>query len=302
MKIGFIIGCHGKIDDLMAHLDILRYCPFDHQIIIVHSMDYNDFYMKEIDKYHHVRIDGKGHHIGPLLCVVGGIRKAHELDLDYTCYRNADDWLFSYEFEKENFDLMEEKGYLCAGYSWMGVNNDKDVTLNQLYMNVNNFHQTADDAESYFLRSGKTGLICEYKMSRWIKRTLKDMDAQFYRLPDREQLPGIGWEEKDIPGAFAAYDMEIPDDHWDLLQENNRYFNKKWKLIGSHDNKSRLGYWRRIRSEIPYARKLEKEHHFARWLQATRENLPWNIEIKEPQVPPKPPYKPVKPISRKIFL
>jgi len=88
MKIGIILACHNKIDDLLAHLDIFKYCPFPHEIIIITTMDYNEKHTNEIKKYHHKRIKGYGHYIGPLLCAVEGVRVAHELGCDYAVYRN----------------------------------------------------------------------------------------------------------------------------------------------------------------------------------------------------------------------
>jgi hypothetical protein len=303
MKIVKVISCHNRVDDLLLNLETYKYWPFDLPIIIVHTMDYSDYHIGEIKKHtnHLVRIEGYGHYIGPLLCAVAGVRKANELGFDYLEFSNADDIVYNYNFEKNNFNLMEEKGYLCAGYSWMGVNSDKDITLNQLYMNVKAFSETVDDAESYFLRSGR-GFICEYKMSRWVKRTLKNLNTQFYRLPDREQIPGIGWEEKDLPGAFEAFGIKIPDNYWEALEENNRFFNRKWQLIGSHDNESRLSYWRKIRSEIPYSHKIEKDYHFSRWIEATREKKPWNLKTEDDPAPLRKVYKTANSIKRKIFL
>jgi hypothetical protein len=302
MKAGFIIACHNKIDDLMAHLEIFKYCPLEHEVIVVHTMDYADNYMQEIKKHHHQRIDGMGHYIGPLLCAVAGVRKAHELGLDYAVYRNADDWLFNYKFEEDNFKKMKSKGYLCAGYNWLNVGVFHDITLNQVYFDVKAFEKTADDAESYFKRS-QPGFLCEYKMSRWVRRTLPtNIERYFYRLPGREQEPGIGHERRDLWNAFKAKGMQIPLGFWERLENNNRFFNLDWQMIGSHDVGSRLSYWRKIRSLVSYGKSIEKETHFARFIEAARNNDPWNVKVKSlPPPPVAPPTKQPKLIRRKIF-
>ena len=39
MKIGFIISVYNKIDDLVAHLEMFKYYPFEHEVIVVCMMD-----------------------------------------------------------------------------------------------------------------------------------------------------------------------------------------------------------------------------------------------------------------------
>ena len=278
-KVGFIISVFNKIDDLAAHLEILKYCPFEHEVIVVYMMDLPVEYQKIVNKFHSVRIDGMGHYIGPLLSAVAGVRKANELGLKYAVYRNSDDWLFNYDWERKNFEVMEEKKYLIGGYNWMNVGVYHDITLNQVYFDVPAFYETADDAEEYFKRS-KKGFLCEFKMPRWVKKTCKDIEKEFYRLPGREQFPGIGWESCDIVNAWRSQGRSVPLGFWEQLDKNNRYFNEEWQLIGSHDNISRLNYWRRIRTSVPYYKELEKEYHFARFLSAARTNGKWNLDIK----------------------
>lgn len=299
MRIGFIISCHNKFDDLVAHLDIFKYYPFDHEVIVVCTMDPPEFYKEAIDKFHNVRIEGYGHYIGPLLSAVAGVREANKLGLDYAVYRNADDWLFNYKWEEQNFKLLAEKGYLCAGYNWLNVGTYHDITLNQLYFHIPSFYATADDAEAYFKRS-TPGYLCEYKMPRWVKKTCHKLEQQFYRLPGREQEPGIGWERKDIPSAFLSRGMKPPMGFWERLENNNRFFNAEWQMIGSHDVVSRLLYWRKIRGDVPYAKQIEKDHHFARFMEAARNRKSWNLPGK-PDPTPIASDKTPKLISRRIF-
>lgn len=302
MKIGFIIACHNKIDDLMVHLEMFKYYPFEHQIIIIHTMDYEDKYMEVINKHHHQRIEGYGHYIGPLLCAVAGVRKAHELNLDYVVFRNADDQLFNYNFELTNFNKLKNEGYLCGGYNWLNVETYHDITLNQVYFNIPAFHATADDAEAYFKRSSPE-FLCEYKMARWIKKTCSRLNKEFYRLPGREQEPGIGWERKDIYGAFRSKHLQIPIGFWEHLENNNRFFNLEWQLIGSHDIGSRLNYWRKIRSQVSYGKQIERNYHFARFIDAARDRKKsWNLPVAlDPLVSPLASKKEPKLISRRIF-
>lgn len=298
MKIGFILACHNRVDDLLLHLETFKYCPFNHEIIIIHTMDYDEIYMKEIKKYHHVRIEGYGHYIGPLLCATAGVRKAAELGLDYCVFRNADDILYNFSFEQDNFNKMSE-GYLCGGYNWLNVGTYYDITLNQVYFDVSAFGQTVDDAEAYFKRS-PPGYLCEYKLPRWVKRTCPNIEKQFYRLPNREQEPGIGWERKDIPNAFAAKKIKMPLGFWEKLENNNRFFNLKWQLIGSHDVGARLNYWRKIRKLVSYGKQIEKEHHFCKFLDCARSGKPWNLSSEADSPKPISDKQP-KIFSRKIF-
>lgn len=284
----------------MGHLEMFKYYPFKHEIIIIHTMDLPPEYHKEVYQYNAQQIDGYGHYIGPLLSAVAGVQKAHELGLDYAVYRNADDWLFNYDFEWENFEKMRSEGYLCGGYNWLNVGTYYDITLNQVYFNVPAFNTTAEDAKAYFIRSPQ-GYLCEYKLPRWVKRTCKDMDKQFYRLPGREQEPGIGWERKDIYKAFAAKKLKIPVGFWERLENNNRFFNFKWQMIGSHDVGARLNYWRKIRNHVTYGKQIEKDHHFARFMDCARTGKSWNLETKPDRPRPIQSDKKPKIFNRKIF-
>jgi len=195
---------------------------------------------------------------------------------------------------------MQERGCLCAGYNWLNVGAYHDITMNQLYFHVPSFYATADDAEDYFKRS-MPGYLCEYKMPRWVKKTCTSLEKQFYRLPGREQEPGIGWERKDIPNAFISKGMRPPVGYWEKLEKNNRFFNEEWQMIGCHDVASRLLYWRKIRSNVPYAKQIEREYHFSRFVDAARNRKPWNLPGKPDAEKPVIVNKPPRLVSRKIF-
>lgn len=298
-KFGFLLSVHNRIDDLMCHLEILNYCPFPKEIIIVWSGEYKESYMKVIRDYHNVKVQSYGHYIGPLLATVAGIKKANELGLDLIVYRNADDWLFNYNFEKSNIKKIEDGKYVCAGYNWLNYGVDFDLTMNQLYLDVGKFYDTCEEANEYFIRSPK-GFICEYKMPKWVKSTC-DMRTEFMRLSGREQFPGIGIELQDIQKLMRQGKLSLPKNYWELWDRNNRYFNEDWQLIGCHDNDCRIGYWERIRNQIPYSQSLEKEKWFSKFLDAAYGKLDWNIPDKsEPVIPAK--KEPAgKAYKRKIF-
>jgi hypothetical protein len=114
-------------------------------------------------------------------------------------------------------------------------------------------------------------------MPRWVNKTCKDVEREFYRLPGREQEPGIGWERRDLMNAFLAKGLRPPIGFWEELEDNNRFFNKEWQLIGSHDIGNRLWYWRKIRGDVPFGKQLEKDFHFHRFLDAAHTNKPWNL-------------------------
>lgn len=268
-----ILACHNKIDDLMLHLEVLKYYTFPFKTIIIHTMDYDINYMKEIKEYPNRRIEGYGHFISPLLCLAEGLRLAKELDCEYVVYRNADDILYNSSWEKENFKTM--KNYLCGGYSWLNVGVNYDITLNQVYLHVPSFYKTITDAENYFKNSSQR-FLPEHKLPRWIKKTC-NFEKDFYRLPGREQEPGIGWERKEIPSIFRSKQMRVPFGFWEKLENNNRYFNSEWQLIGCHNIGDRLFYWEKIKHLIPYAKQHEKDHHFRRLSHAVQNNLPWNL-------------------------
>jgi hypothetical protein len=174
---------------------------------------------------------------------------------------------------------MKETCKLAAGYNWFSVGSFRDITMNENIIHVPTFMKTVKWAEEYFLKSDQS-YNCEYKMAAWVKKSLSDVEKEFFRLPDREQEPGIGWEIRDIPYVYGRNGESVPMEVLNRLEGNQRFFNRKWQMIGSHDNKDRLAFWLQIRRSVSYTDFLEKEEHFGRWLEAARRGLPWNIEEK----------------------
>lgn len=280
MKIGFILTTYDRIDDLLAHLDILKYYDYPHEIIPVWmNKDSPDYFKEEISKYQHSHYyDGIKFGIGPLLGLISGLRKAHEIGLDYVVYRNGDDWLFNHEFVKTNFNIMSN-GMDVAAYNWLSVGTYSEFAMNELYINVSKFIPSIDAAESYF-KNSTDKLLCESKIGKWIKQVLNRNYKTFYRLPDREMFPGIGYEVESIPLLFEQMKTNLASNWKDMYVDNQRFFNRKWQMIGSHSNYERIKFYRDIRKDIPYVKELEKEIHFNRWLTTTLNGQNWNI-VKE---------------------
>lgn len=275
MKFGIVLSCYDRVDDLMAHLDILKFNQFAPRIAVVYM--HPDAPPRMPHGVELIRLPSPGFTSGPLVSATRGIKWASAAGMDYMVFRNADDWLFRHDLARGWIDQMEAGGQIAAGYSWFSVGTMRDVTLNENIFRVDRFIDSADDAERYFLSSDQS-YNCEYKMAWWVNRVTKENADLFFRLPDREQEPGIGWEIKDLPGVYHKDGKTVPPDVWMKLEHNSRFFNRKWQMIGSHDNTSRMFYWRQIRNSVPYAAQLEECHHFARWMAAAATGSPWNKE------------------------
>lgn len=303
MKIGFIISCHNKVDDLMVHLEILKYYPFDKEIIICHSMDYEDKYMNEISKYHHKKIESNNFHVGTLLCLLEGMKLAKTLKLDYIVYNNCDDWCFNYKFVQDNFSIMSD--YKAGGYNWFSVNTYDDFAMNHLYLHVPSFNNLdkVDFLNSRFAKEFKQKfmspsgeILCEFKLSKWIMDNIEE--NEFYRIPNRERNPGIGHDRSALAYIYnKMLNMPIPESILFGYNDNNRWFNLEWQMICSHSNITRYGMWQYIKPNVSFAKKIEKDRYFKKWLKVSSTGGDWNIKIKQP---PKKEFK--KLISRrKVF-
>ncbi len=245
-KIGFILTTYSRIDDLLVHLEILKYFPIPYEVIpIWMNQDVPDYFLSEMKKYPHAHYcNGINFSLGALLGLVDGLKKAKEIGLDYVIYRNSDDWIFNHNFVLENIKNTKD----ISAYNWFGQNTNKEFALNEMCLNVDLFAKSIDWAEDYFLNSNDN-LLCEFKIAKWIRKVTKDI----YHLPDREHPKGIGMVKK--------------------CEENNRFFNKKWKLLGFHDNLERLNCYKTL--DFAYRKELEQENHFKRWLLGGK----WNLEV-----------------------
>jgi hypothetical protein len=272
-KVAIVLSCYDRVDDLLAHLDIIRFNPYNPRVIVVwlHEDD-----PPELPVWADlIRLPSPGFTSGPLLSLTRGLKRAADFGMDYVVFRNGDDWLFDHELAQSWLYEVDSKGKLAAGYNWFTVGSFRDITMNENILNVRHFMPTVDEAEKYFLSSDQT-YNCEYKMAWWMRKAIPDIESQFFRLPDREQEPGVGWEVKDIPMIYEKRNEPVPAEVMANLVHNHRFFNRKWKMIGCHDIASRYFYWLQLRSTVPYAEKLERCEHFNRFLHAATKKLPWN--------------------------
>lgn len=280
MEIGFILTAHSRIDDLLAHIDILKYFPRKYSLIpIWMKQDVPAYFEKEMARYPHAHFcDGKDFGMGPLLGLLSGLTKASEIGLDYVVYRNGDDWLLNHDFCLQNFLSMHSKGADLAGYNWFTCNTMTEFAMNELYMRVDKFAPRVEDGYQYFTTSSQK-LLCEVKISKWIRSITTE--NQFMRLPDREHPVGIGYEPATLPTILTMTKQQVDDDFWLSLRHNNRFFNEKWQMIGSHDNNERLNYYKTIRPKVAYCHDLEKQPHFSRWLRTFETKEQWNLRSEE---------------------
>jgi hypothetical protein len=273
MKFGIVLSCYDKVDDLLVHLDILKFNRLAPKIAVIYMHhDQPPVMPRGVEL---ITMPSPGFSAGPLMSVTRGIRWAAKNNLDYMVFKNADDWMFNHELAYSWLEKIASENKIAGGYSWLSVDSMRDVTLNENIFDVDYFLNTVSDAESYFLKSDQT-YGCEYKLAWWINRATKYDSSLFYRLPDREQEPGIGWEVKDIPAIYEKKGIDIPSNLPAKLESNSRFFNRKWQLIGSHDNVSRYFYWNQIRKNVPYADQLEESEEFGRWINAVKNGLQWN--------------------------
>jgi len=269
MKIGFILSAYDRTDDLLAHLDILKFFPQDHVIIpIWMNKDSPDSFKKSLSRYEHTQYcDGISFSVGPLIAIVNGLKTAARLGLDYVIYRNGDDWLFNHQFVLKY--LSEMDGKHVGAYNWISVGTNIEFAMNELCLKVSVFASHLDRAEEQF-KSLSANIPCEMKIAKWINKITKSL----YRMPDREQWPGIG-QFGDFYGIPREAERLPPGEKEAYLEKwknNNRFFNRSWQLIGSHDNAQRHKLYQEIRNLIPYHVELEQEPDFSRWLSSSQ----WN--------------------------
>lgn len=271
---GIVLSCYDKVDDLLANLNIIKFNPRNPKVVVVYM--HNDRPPRLPRGVDLLRVESPGFTAGTLISLTVGMRHAANLGLDYLVYRNADDWLFNHTLANSWIDEMEEGNKVAAGYNWFGVGTFDEFSMNENIFRVADFIESVDMAEKRFLALSKF-TSCEMNLSWWVKHVLKDLNKEFLRLPNREQKPGIGFEVGQVESAWKQqFKEQVPEDHWKLLADNQRFFNRQWQMIGSHDNTSRNYFYQQIKHEIPYREQLEKCFHFSRWLRAVQYGLQWN--------------------------
>lgn len=277
MNLGFILSCHSRTDDLLAHMDIIDCYKFKSEIIPIYMRENcQDYFHEEMKKRNGIYRNGIRFEVGPLLALCTGIRRAKEMGIKWVIYRNGDDWLFNHHFIEETYNYMETDGKLFAAYNWLTVGGVVEFALNEVWLNVDKFYNYVDEMEDYFMKSNYE-FVCEMKLTRWAHRALDGDFSLFHRLPDREQQPGVGYEPCHISSIFYQKNIPIPYNYMEMAEENNRFFNRKWQLIGSHDDGERRVYFSKIRNDIDYCEELVKRRHFARWLSRPDQ---WNLNIE----------------------
>jgi hypothetical protein len=284
MKIGFILTAYDRIDDLLVHLEILKFFPFPYTVIpIWMRKDVPEHFVEALKEYPHSHyVDGLKFRIGPLMALLSGLKKAEEIGLDYVVYRNGDDWLFNHDFCLKNFIMLDVQKKDVGGYNWLTCNTFQEFAMNELYLRVSKFVPHIEEAKKYFIESDDRHL-CEFKLGKWLRSVLGKGFEKFYRLPDREFDPGVGYEPDTMCTVFRSMNIKIPDGFWEMLEDNNRFFSKKWQMIGSHNNYQRYRYYSLLRQHIPYSNALEKLPNFKRWTDNSMNGKEWNLPITERQ-------------------
>lgn len=243
MKLAFLVPTYDQENLLLAQLDILSFCPVQHEVIVLYSGD------KDLP-VPHVRYPSTKHGpSGAALAFVYGLREAKKRGVEAVCFRNGDDWMFNHDLVRSRVQLLESRP--IVGYSWFSDAGRDDLTLNELYVRLDKISVDLDQWEHRIIEQQP------HDPERHVAAMLNVSEEKLHRLGDREDPQGIGrshHEDKEWRGPFD------PD--------NNRWFNRQWQLIASHDDKQRRAFYQDLRPVIPYAAELEKRPHFMKWLQA----------------------------------
>jgi hypothetical protein len=229
VKLAFCLATHNQENLLLAHLDILRSFPDHHDVLVFYSGK------QKLPILHHKYPAQPSHQLGSITAFICALKKTLELNYDVMVYRNGDDWMLNHILVQKHLSSFSR----VAGYNWFSQNNDDNIALNNVYVELKHFRGMNFDID--FEKQ-----YCEQYLAR-----LLDIKKGFYRLPGREIPNGIG----------NAHEEPLDPD-------NNRWFNREWQLITSHDNVQRGKYWRSIRDQIPYLAQLEKSSWFGAWLES----------------------------------
>jgi hypothetical protein len=277
LPIGIILSTHSRTDDLLLHMDVIKSYRLDLDIIPLYlRKDSPDYFIKKVEASGGEYLDGVSFVMGTLISLCRGIRIAKQRGLKWVIYRNADDILHNDNFIAETYAIMEKNNYLCAGYNWLTCNSFIEFAFNENWFLVDAAIEHLDEVEKYFIGRTK-GLFCELKLPKLINMVIGFNGNRFYRLPDREQVLGVGYEEDSLDMIRTRTGNVID---WEKLKEdrkiNNRFFNKKWQMIGSHSNKERHMYFNQIKNDIGYLEELKTREDFIRW---SKNEGDWNMPI-----------------------
>jgi hypothetical protein len=262
-----IVACHDRLDDLAVQLEVQPLVAPGAEVVVVHT---GQGPVPDGPRDGEVRLVSEGFRTGPVLALLAGLRWAQARGCRRVVYRNADDWLLNPATHAGVSQLMDA-GKVAAGYSWL---DPADLTLNELWLDVPTFAPLAFDFEERIRLSGPADL-CERLAGAWVSEVVGG-GMGFQRLTERESYPPVGWLDKDLRMAAIYNPDAFPPGFWSVRADNNRFFCRRWLLIGSHDNGERLAYWRKVRDEVPIRAEMERGQAFRRWLHAAEGGLPWN--------------------------
>ena len=177
MDFAFLLSCHARENELLAHLDVLKYCPVPHKIIVLYSGE------KTLPVPFVPYSAQANLRAGAGFAFLAGMEEAIRHGLDAVCYRNGDDWLFRHELVAERVAFL--KSFHVAGYSWFYGNATNEVALNELYVKVPSFRDA--DFAAWRDRLVDESVYPEYLAAEFLR-----VPFGFNRLSGREVPEGIG--------------------------------------------------------------------------------------------------------------
>jgi hypothetical protein len=244
-KLCFILACHDKIVETLAHLDILKYNPIVQGIIVIHSGHH--YLGNNIYNYPYFKVPPVGYGVGAFLALVKGLREAKKLNYTHAHFSNGDDWMLNTTLSEETYKKLFMH-YKACGYNWLSYNCYADIALNEFFVDLSVFSDPVlEEYEKNASRGQMPGGACEVALVKLLERSGVTHE-RFYHIPGREMQVHMG------VGYQAGFQ-----------NLNNRWFNEEWQLIGSHHQEWRKRYYNKIRNSIPYHEELEKERFFGGW-------------------------------------
>lgn len=235
---GIYLACHQRTQDLLCHLDRLKYLPIPHEAFVLYSGAHDlGVYVPNLIRFHVVKH-------APVAGVLTALKDARQRGIKWILYNNGDDILFRNDIVAYHLCQIRENDYDLCGYSWYGQGRISDITVNELYMNVAKFDWLDVDKalENLYARES---VSIEHELASVLRLPVRKL----FRLSDREIPRGIGLQ---TDGAL---------DH-----HNNRWFHRNWQMITSHDPWQRWEWYKSIRPNIPYHAELERERFFGAWV------------------------------------
>lgn len=240
MRLVFIVATHDQEALLLAHLDILHFCPVPHEVLVLYSGG-NSLPLPYV-RYPRTTNGWTG----AAVALATGLQEARDLGYDVACYRNGDDWLLNQALIPGWLAELKQ----VAGYNWFGAGLTGNVALNELYVRLDKY------THADFGQWAERLLKSEPDPERYGAEMLGLKESNFYHLPGREEHQGVG----------KAHDGDA-DWRGPIPPDNNRWFNRAWRLIGAHNHARRRELYQSVRGEVDYAAELEKRPHFRAWLE-----------------------------------